>query len=138
MKRGLGRIAGELHQDVGQRQRGNIARGRHPEQTNDVDQRTQQNIGTPTPQPGKPATCLIAEHTKKWISKKRDEGAWNEHKGQRRTLIGITHELENLAWKNDNTESRPVKVEAKPENADRDNLCPAQSGKFDSRAARRE
>src|SRR5579859_3213055 len=98
---------------------------RHPAKPDDIDQRAQQNIGSPPSPRGQFATRLVAEHAKEGISKKGDEGAWYQHIGQRRALISIPYELEDLAGKHDNTKCRPVKVEPKPENADRDNLCPA-------------
>src|SRR5712692_9462345 len=47
----------------------------------------------------------------------------------------VTYHLENLARKNDNTQSSPVKVQSKPKNADRQDLPPAKFGEVNGRTA---
>src|SRR5437016_2611231 len=110
MKGCLGSVARELHQHIGDCQRRDIGCCCHPDQATDVDKGAKQNIWAATSPGGQPASCSIAEHAKEWVSEKRDESSRHQHKGQCLALMQSTDKFENLARKNDNTDSTPVKV----------------------------
>src|SRR5437660_1396639 len=136
MKRGLGCVAGKLHYDISNSQRRNIASYRHPDQSSHIHQRSKQDVWAAAPPRSDSAPHPITEHAKKWIGEERDKSARHQHERQRGPFTLITYNLENLAWKDDNTKSSPMKIEREVEYADRKNLRPSQPGKSDRRAMR--
>ncbi len=137
MKGGCSGIIGELHKDVGSSQRNDVARCRHPDESNNVDEGANEDVWPAATQGGQSPSRSIAEQTEQWISEERDKGPGDQYECQGLPFIQVSDHLENLARKNDNTKGSPVKVECKPENADGQDLCQWYAGKFD-RQARRE
>ena len=136
MKGGRSGIIGELDKDVGGSQRNDIAGCGHPDESNNVDEGANEDVWSAATQGGQSPSRSIAEHTEQWISEERDKGAGDQYECQGLPFIQVSDHLENLARKNDNTKSSPVKVECKPENADGQNLCQGYTRKLDCQARR--